>query len=264
MTDSKIQTPTMDQIFGRLILAIFPVGAFVALGLGLQTTDAFAWYVTALVMSTMTFIQFKLLGARIDGPTPGEISLGARFQHLGEALDDVPWLRQVNKSTLFHVIMSLIFGIVGATFEQLLAAGLFSQVPKPYDTALSLFLVLSASYFIEGTFRAAHRYESSEWFEKLKTGVNHALGVQARELNPSVRTLIAAVIRAALSVIVRILAMLILPSVFGNGWMVAFVVLAAMGLIAGYDQLPPLSRTVAAATKPMTSSTRPETNESAQ
>lgn len=245
-----IRTPTTDEIFGRLLLAIFPIATFACLGLGLQATDLFGWYVTVIVITTTTLIHALLRGPRLDGPTPRESKLAERFGPLREAVDAVPLLQKANTQMGYQFVIALTFGIIVATLEQIVAGWMFTWAGETSGTLLSLFLVLSVAYFIAESIRGSHKYESSEWMGKLTDALRHATDMEARELRASTKALISALTRASLSVIARVIAMLILPMVFSNGWMVAALVLCALGIIAGFDTIPALFKAALSAAKP--------------
>lgn len=257
MTEN-LRTPTTDEILGRLLLAFFPVAAFAALGLGLQTTDLFNWYVTVMVITATTFTQALLRGPRLTQLTVTEATLAARFGPLRDAIDAVPLLRKGTTANGYQFVVAMLFGIFVATLEQVLGAGLFSWAGQPSDTLLSLFIVLFVAYFIAGTMRGAHLYESSEWMGKIKEGLHHATGLQKRPLSARTRTGISALLRAAFAVAVRIFALLVLPTVFGSGWMVAALVLAALTFVVGFDTVPGILRAALIAAKPVPRSTTSE------
>jgi len=254
MTET-VRTPTVDEILGRLLLAFFPVAAFAALGLGLQTTDLFNWYVTVLVITASTFIQALLRGPRLTQPTEKEARLAERFGPLRDAVDAVPLLRKGTTANGYEFGAAVFFGMLVATLEQVLGAGMFSWAGQPSDTLLSLFLVLFVAYFISGTIRGAHLYESSEWMGKIKKGLRHAAGLQSLQLGERTTTVISALLRAAVGVAVRVFALLILPTVFGSGWMVAALVLTALTFVVGFDTLPAVLRAALIAAKPAPKST---------
>ena len=259
MTETeKVRTPTVDEILGRLLLAFFPVAAFAALGIGLKTTDLFNWYVTVLVITASTFVQALLRGPRLTQPTAKEARLAERFGPLRDAVDAVPLLRRGVTANGYEFGAAVFFGIVVATLEQVLGAGMFSWAGQPSDTLLSLFLVLFVAYFISGTIRGARLYESSEWTGKIKRALRHAAGLQALQLSERMATALSALLRAALGVAVRVIALLILPTVFGSGWIVAALVLTALTFVVGFDTLPAVLRAALIAAKPATKSNNPE------
>jgi hypothetical protein len=247
---SNLRTPTTDEIVGRLLLTSFPVATFACLGLGLQATNLFNAYVTVLVITATTFLQAMLRGTRLTPATGFEASLHDRFGPLRDAVESIPMLKKDTLATSSQFGAAVLFGIFVAVLERIIGVGMFSWAGHPADTLLSLFIVLFAAYFIAETIRGAHLYESSEWMGRIEDGVRHAVGIKAHDLTVRSRTGAYALLRATFGTMIRALALLVLPTVFGSGWMLAGLVLGVLGIIAGFETIQFLLKAAMSAAKP--------------
>jgi hypothetical protein len=247
---SRMRTPTTDEIFGRLLLASFPIGAFACLGLGLQATDLFDSYVTVMVITATTFIQSLLRGARLTPPAGLEAAINERFGPLRDAIESTPLVKKEALTTSYRFLGAILFGIFVSVLERVVGSGMFGWAGQPADTLLSLFVVLLAAYYLAESIRGTHLYESSEWMRRIEDGVRHATGLKPRDLSDRARKAVYALLRATFGVTVRAIALMILPTIFNSGWMLAGLVLGALGIIAGFETLQVLLGAAMNAVKP--------------
>jgi hypothetical protein len=242
-SDTKLPSP--DEIKVRLFLSVTAVAIFVLLGLWLRTDSLLAWFSTALIVALVSLIHSTTLATNFNRQPSNLESFRARFESLVQAVNEVPALRPFTTSLAVKIFVAIVFGFVVASIEQLVVVKALDSfgVPTEIVGVLSLALVLFPIYATTGYLQLKNGRTAATWLQRLEDAVADLFGVDRRRLGAVPYALGAAAFRTAASVLLRSLALLILPQVFDNPYAIACVSVTAVFAIVTGDYMVHILRT---------------------
>jgi hypothetical protein len=248
----RIDVPNLQEMLGRLILAVVSVGAFIALGLWMAEGSLLEWFSTLLVITVSLLFSAALRGNRLDAAGKPR---GGRLAPLLAPLGEHPWLRILTTDLAFRIGGAFSIGFLVASAERFIAA-LFPSGTAPMVSALiSLAVVLIPLYTVMNFMQSRHTYATSDWWQEVKSGALDVLPEQARTLltakrSPLQTALIGATGRTSLSLILRAVAISVLPLIFSSPFAIAFFGLVAIAIVIGGDALVSIVRHVSSTAIP--------------
>lgn len=221
----------------RLVLILLVVGAFVLLGLWLRSGSLLDWFTTVAVTTATAFFGNALRGTPLDARRPPSDS--SRFGPLIDALAAHPLLKYLTTNLALRVIASIAFAVAVATFEQGVTSLLFgaSELPPIVKGIFGLALVLLPTYFLLGLVRIRRDYQQSPWIAQVLQALAHAVGLRVVELTPMRRVVVWSLLTTLGAVIMRVVAVLLFPSIFGNYYALGFFALILIALLLGGETI---------------------------
>jgi len=233
VTGGNARLPSLNEIATRLLLAVLSVGAVVLLGLWLRTGSLLDWFSTALIVALSTPVHGSTrTGKRID---KSRQTLTTRLQPLVETINEVTWLRPLTSILAVRIVAALGLGAAVATVEQLIVNYVLRQigVPDPIASVLGLAMVLFCVYAAAGWFMTPTDPDQTTWGQRLTAGLQRTIGIE--HASPLSRALLMAGFRTAFGVLLRSLALLVLPAIYDNPYAIGFFAVLSVLLIIAAD-----------------------------
>jgi hypothetical protein len=248
----RIEVPNLQEMLGRLILALVSVGAFVALGLWMAEGALLEWFSTLLVITVSLLVSAALRGNRLDGSGKPR---GGRFAPLLGSLGEHPWTRILTTDLALRIGGAISIGLLVASAERFIAAQFPFGTAPMVSGLISLAAVLIPLYTLMNFLQSRHTYATSEWWQEVKSGALIVLPEQARAALTAKRSalqtaLIGATGRTSLSLILRAVAIAVLPLIFSSPFAIAFFGLVAVAIVIGGDALVSIVRHVSSTAIP--------------
>lgn len=228
-----IQTPELQALLVRVILAALAVGAFVTLGLALSETSVFDWALTVATLTATSLISGVFGSIQLPEAKSGKS--GAVLAILASH----PFLRVLARDRAAQIGAALLFGVTAATMKTALAASMTGVNPAVASIA-SLMVVLMGAYFLTERFIP----RTPDWLDSLLDVL-----VPSADRAPSVVALRNAAAKTLIAVALNSAATFLGPVIFSNGWAVTFVAVLALFLLVGWDTLLQLSRLLSDASR---------------
>jgi hypothetical protein len=232
--DESLWIAPLDRVVARLIAAAL-VGAFIFFtAMWVQVGNIVDFFGTAAAMTISTLLQMRIHGTRFIIRRGSRES--TRWSDLWDAIDQLPlWEKMdLDSDVVVKTTIALGTGVIAAWAESAMSTTVLAGWDPWAGKLVALGIILTPVYLVLGWIQAGRTYLASPAVAKVRAALLKGFGLQAREMGRLGRASTSAMLRVGLSVMIRGVALVLVPVLFLNFYGVfAMVVFCMLSIVMG-------------------------------